>query len=214
MKTSGVDQFLEKMTHWKSELTRLRELALECGLEETLKWGQPCYTHKGANVLLLGNFKDFCTISFFKGVLLNDPAGILEKAGENSRIARIIKFTQLSEISERWDVLKSYIFEAIEIENTGLKVEKQAENIQDFVKELQNRLSTDQKFATAFTALTPGRQRAYNIYFSAAKQATTREARIDKYTDRILKGFGFHDCVCGLSKKMPRCDGSHKQLQK
>lgn len=156
MKTSEVDQFLEKMTHWKPELTRLRELALECGLEETLKWGQPCYTHKRANVLLLGNFKDFCTISFFKGVLLKDPTGILEKAGENSRIARIIKFTEHREISDRWDVLKSYVFEAIEIENKGLKVEKQTENIQDFAPELRKRLSTDQKFATAFTALTPG----------------------------------------------------------
>lgn len=214
MKTLEVDHFLEKMTHWNPELTRLRELALECGLEETLKWRQPCYTHKKANVLLLGNFRDFCSISFFKGVLLKDPAGILEKAGENSRIARIIKFNELKEITDQWDILKSYVFEAIEIEKKGLKVEKQTENVQDFVPELQNRLSTDQKFATAFKALTPGRQRAYNIYFSAAKQAKTREGRIDKYTDRILQGFGFHDCVCGLSKKMPRCDGSHKQLQK
>ena len=214
MKTLEVDQFLEKMTQWKPELTRLRELVLECGLEETLKWGQPCYTHKKANVLLLGNFKGFCTISFFKGVLLKDPAGILDKPGENSRIVRIVKFTELREITDRWDVLKSYVFEAIEIENKGLKVEKEEENTQNFVSELQNRLSADQRFAAAFMALTPGRQRAYNIYFSGAKQASTRVARIDRYTDRILQGFGFHDCVCGLSKKMPRCDGSHKQLQK
>lgn len=209
---SQVDAYLENISSWKPELELLRKLALDCGLEEKLKWGVPCYTINNGNVLLLGNFKQFCNISFFKGSLLNDPMGILEKAGENSRIARIIKFTHVQEIDKQWNVLKSYIFEAIEVEKAGLKVQPTEKDKTDFVTELQEKLNTDPKFREAFNNLTPGRQRGYNIYFSGAKQVKTREARIDKYTDRILKGKGFHDCVCGLSKKMPTCDGSHKQL--
>lgn len=145
---------------------------------------------------------------------MDDPLKIMEKPGENSRIARIIKFTSVEEINSQWDTLRAYIFEAIDIEKKGLKVEKKPESTEDFVEELQQRLESDSDFSEAFNALTLGRQRAYNIYFSGAKQAKTRESRIEKYTERIMNGKGFHDCVCGLSKRMPTCDGSHKKLAK
>ncbi|MBG48137.1 MAG: hypothetical protein CML05_13915 [Pseudozobellia sp.] len=214
MKNEKIDLYLEKVDQWQAELTRLRQLVLDCGLEEELKWGVPCYTLNGNNVLILGNFKQFCNISFLKGVLMDDPLKIMEKPGENSRIARIIKFTGVEEINSQWDTLRAYIFEAIDIEKKGLKVEKKPESTEDFVEELQQRLESDSDFSEAFNALTPGRQRAYNIYFSGAKQAKTRESRIEKYTERIMNGKGFHDCVCGLSKRMPTCDGSHKKLAK
>lgn len=214
MKNEKIDLYLEKVNQWQAELARLRQLVLECGLEEEMKWGVPCYTLNGANVLILGNFKQFCNISFLKGVLMDDPLKIMEKPGENSRIARIIKFTGVEEINSQWDTLRAYIFEAIDIEKKGLKVEKKPESTEDFVEELQQRLESDSDFSEAFNALTPGRQRAYNIYFSGAKQSKTRESRIEKYTERIMNGKGFHDCVCGLSKRMPTCDGSHKKLAK
>lgn len=203
-----VDLFLSNATNWQEEMELLRKIALDCLLTEELKWGVPCYTFQKSNVLLIGNFKKYCVLSFIKGSLLKDDANILIAPGENSQSGKVVRFTSIKEILAQEQLLKAYIFEAIEIEKAGLKIEKK--DTIDFVEELQQKLNTDFTFKTAFEALTPGRQRAYNIYFSGAKQSKTREARIESYRQRILSGYGFNDCVCGKSKRMPNCDGSHK----
>ena len=198
---------------WKEELIELRKIVLGTQLTEMIKWGVPCYVFQESNVVLLGAFKGFCSISFFKGSLMGDPNGILLKPGENSQIARMIKFTHLDQISELEPIIRAYIFEAIEIEKTGAKhiVVKSAELV--FPEELLQILDKDDAFKTAFTALTPGRQRGYNLFFTAAKQPATRISRIEKYRQQILDGKGINDCTCGLSKKMPSCDGSHKAIR-
>lgn len=203
-----VDLFLNKAEQWQAEMTALRGIVLDCNLNEELKWGVPCYTFQKTNLLLIGHFKAYCTLSFIKGVLLKDPEQILVAPGENSQSARILRFTSLKEIHDLESVIKAYVFESIEAEKAGIQIEKKQEA--PLVEELQNKLQTDETFKRAFDALTPGRKRAYNIYFSGAKQSKTRVSRIEQYTDRILKGYGFNDCVCGLSKRMPNCDGSHK----
>lgn len=205
-----VDNYLENLPKWQTELTLLRKLALACGLTEELKWGVPTYTHKGANIILLGNFKENCTISFLKGVLLHDSEKILDKPGENSQSARLIRFTSADEIVSLTPTIKAYIYEAIEVENAGLKVDLKKSTDLVYPEELLIAFAGNSAFKSAFEALTPGRQRAYNLFFSAAKQSKTRESRIEKYTQRILDGIGFNDCTCGLSKRLPSCDGSHK----
>jgi uncharacterized protein YdeI (YjbR/CyaY-like superfamily) len=186
---------------------------LDCSLTEELKWKQPCYTFKNKNILMIGGFKENCFISFFKGILLQDQEGLLVSPGENSQSVRMMKFTNSKEISDISSLLKSYIYEAIEVEKAGLRVAiKKAEEL-ILIDELKEALTHDSKLNDAFKALTPGRQRAYNIFFSGAKQASTRISRIDNYKQRILNGKGFNDCTCGLSKRMPTCDGSHKVLK-
>ena len=207
-----VDDFLSKIEKWQPELEKLRSIILDCGLTEELKWGVPCYTFKNSNVILLGGFKEWCVISFLKGVLLHDEKNILVSAGENSQSAKVIKFTNLDEIIEIKSTLKAYIIEAIEVEKLGLKVDLKKDDDLIFVEELQKKLDEDATFKTAFENLTKGRQRGYNMYFSAPKQSKTKEARIEKYTQRILDGKGINDCTCGFSKKMPSCDGSHKYI--
>lgn len=209
-----VDIFLEEANQWQDELTQLRMIILDCGLTEELKWGHPCYTHNKKNVILLGGFKDFCTINFIKGVLLTDSENLLVQQGENSQSARAIKFTDVNQIIELEPTIKAYIFEAIEVEKAGLKVPYKKVKDFDIPDELTDKLEKDAAFKNAFNSLTPGRQKAYILHFSSAKQAKTRVDRIEKYTSRILKGKGINDCVCGLSKRMPNCDGSHKQLEK
>ncbi len=209
-----VDEFLRNVKQWQNELLALQAIALECGLTEEWKWRQPCYTYKGKNVAILGGFKDNCVFSFVKGVLLNDAEGVLVKPGENSQSVRFIRFTSLQQIVRLTPVLKAYIFEAIEVEKAGLKVELKDNAKLDLVEELQDKINNMPAFKTAFEALTPGRQRAYNMHFGAAKQSKTRVARIAQYTERILNGKGINDCVCGMSKRMPNCDGSHKYLNK
>lgn len=206
-----VDFFLEKAEKWTTELRSLRKILLDCDLTEELKWGSPCYTYKNSNVVLIGGFKNHCVISFLKGVLLQDSAGILKKPGENSQSSRIITFTDNHQIVEQEATLKAYIFEAIEIEKAGLKVDTNAYEELTFPEELHQKFEKDATFKAAFEALTPGRQRAYAIYFSGAKQAKSRTSRIENYTERILNGKGFHDCICGKSKRMPNCDGSHSK---
>ncbi|MEC4003760.1 DUF1801 domain-containing protein [Flavobacterium sp. SUN052] len=210
----NVATFLESSEKWQKELTQLRRIVLDCQLTEEIKWDCPCYTFKKNNVLMLGRFKDYCALSFFKGVLLNDANSVLISPGANSQSVRYIKFKSVSEIIELEQILKTYIYEAIEIEKAGLKVVKKLSSEVLFVEELQNKLNQDSEFKTAFESLTPGRQRAYNIYFSEAKQAKTRVLRIENYTQRILNRKGFNDCICGLSKRMPNCDGSHNNLNK
>jgi uncharacterized protein YdeI (YjbR/CyaY-like superfamily) len=207
-----VDNFIAKVKHWPAELEALRAIILECGLEENLKWKQPCYAHKGTNVMIMGEFKRACIINFFKGALLQDAEGLLHKPGENTQATRMFEFTSVNEILALKATIKAYIFEAISLEENGLKVEMKDNTKLEFVEELYAKFDQDSNFKAAFQALTPGKQRAYHIHFSGTKQSKTRIDRIEKYTERILNGKGFYDCVCGLSKRMPTCDGSHKYL--
>ncbi len=207
-----VDAFLSKTKRWTDELIELRRIILSCGLEEEFKWRNPCYTFQGHNIIILGEFKEYCAFSFFKGALLGDPEHLLHTPGENSQSTRLIKFTHVADILSLELSIKAYIIEALEVEKAGLKVVLKSNSELDFPLELLGKMEQDAAFKSAFEALTPGRQRAYNMFFTAAKQSETRLARILKYEQRILSGKGINDCVCGLSKKMPGCDGSHKYV--
>ncbi|MBL0189913.1 MAG: YdeI/OmpD-associated family protein [Saprospiraceae bacterium] len=210
---SLVDDYLKKVKNWKDELTVLRSIVLESGLVEELKWRNPCYTFDGKNIVIIGGFKEFCVLSFFKGILLSDPEKILKQQGENTQSARIIPFTSVSEILLQKHTILAYIYEAVEIERQGLQVEFKKTTESDFPIELENKFKEIPDFKEAFLALTPGRQRAYLLYFKAPVQSKTRDSRIDSSLLRIFYGKGINDCVCGLSKKMPGCDGSHKFLK-
>lgn len=208
-----VDEFFDKAKKWQEELLALRSIILDCMLIEDYKWKQPCYTFKNSNVVLMHGFKDYCAIMFFKGALLSDDRGLLIQQTENVQATRQIRFTNVKEIVKIKTTIKAYIFEAIEIEKAGLKVEMKMSTDLVFPKEFEDALNKNKALKKAFEALTPGRQRAYNLYFSAPKQSKTVETRIVKYTAQIIKGIGLNDCTCGLSQKMPYCDGSHKQLK-
>jgi uncharacterized protein YdeI (YjbR/CyaY-like superfamily) len=208
----SVDEFLEKIDKWQSELSLLRNILLDCQLVETIKWGQPCYMLNKTNVVILANFKESCAVSFLKGALLSDSENLLVKPGENSQSGRFLRFKSEEEIRALEPIIKSYIFEAIEIEKAGLKIPQRAVDSEPIPSELLQRFEENPALKNAFESLTPGRQRAYNMFFTAAKQSATRLSRINSYTDRILNKKGMNDCVCGLSKRMPGCDGSHKQL--
>lgn len=207
---TGVDQYISKAKSWKDEITLLRTMLLSCKLEESIKWGQPCYAINNKNIVMIAPFKAHCDIAFFNGAALKDEKGLLVKAGVNTQSARQMRFTSADEIIKLKSVIKSYVKEGIENEKQGLKpiATEKAEPI--LVEELDAIFKKNGAFKKAFTALTPGRQRAYLIHFSGAKQTATRVARIEKYVDAILAGRGINDCTCGLSKKMPYCDGSHK----
>jgi len=209
-----VDSYLKKAKNWKLEMETLRTLLLEAKLEEALKWGKPCYAYESTNLFILQAFKDNCALLFFKGVLLKDEKNILVKPGENSQAARMIRFKGVEEIIKIKAILKSYIKEAIEAENNGLTLTIKKEIKLDLPEELEAKFKKNAALKKAFNALTPGRQRAYLLFFTAAKQSETRVSRIEKYTQQILCGKGINDCTCGLSKRMPNCDGSHKQLRK
>ncbi len=210
---SKVDEFLGKAKKWQEELALLRMIILDCMLIEEFKWGQPCYTFENSNIVLIHGFKEYCAIMFFKGALLSDEKGILIQQTENVQSLRQIRFTNVKEIPKMKAILKTYIFESIEVEKAGLKVEMIKSTKLIFPKEFEQALVKNTSLKKAFEGLTPGRQRAYNLYFSAPKQSKTIETRIEKYTQQILKGKGLNDCTCGLSQKMPYCDGSHKQLK-
>lgn len=212
-KNPAVDEYLKKPQNWRKELTALRKILLDTPLTEEFKWGNPCYTFQKKNVVITGSFKAYCSLSFFKGALLKNPRQILSRPGENTRAARLIRFTSLQEIRELKPAIKDYLAEAIELEKTGQKVDLQQDKALALPAELQEKLAADSELQTAFAALTPGRQRAYILHFSAPKQSQTRVSRIEKCTPQILAGKGLHDCTCGLSRKLPRCDGSHKSLR-
>ncbi|HTB25506.1 MAG TPA: DUF1801 domain-containing protein [Puia sp.] len=187
-----VDTYLSKVENWQEELEQLRVIILDCGLVEELKWGQPCYSFQKTKIVIIGGLKEYCVISFFNGVLLSDPENILIKPGENTQAVRLIRFTSVREIVKMEPILKSYIYEAIEVEKAGLKVNYKI-NPEPVPVELQKKLDKNHTLKTAFEALTPGRQRAYILYFSAPKQSKTRELRIEKCIKQILNGKGLNE---------------------
>ncbi|RTQ47821.1 hypothetical protein EJV47_18045 [Hymenobacter gummosus] len=178
---------------WQPGLQALRRLVLDCGLTEELKWGVPCYTFQGQNVVLIHAFKDYCALNFFKGALLSDEHGLLTQQTANVQGGRQIRFTSAAQIAALEPVLKAYLFEAIEVEKAGLKVAYKPTTEFAMPEELRQKLQETPALQAAFQALTPGRQRGYLLYFAAAKQAKTRTARIEKYAPLILAGKGLHD---------------------
>ncbi|GEL09361.1 Uncharacterized conserved protein YdeI, YjbR/CyaY-like superfamily, DUF1801 family [Flavobacterium glycines] len=188
-----VKQFLNKAKKWQDEMTLLREMVLECNLEEDFKWMHPCYTLDNANIVLIHGFKEYCALLFFKGVLLKDEKGILIQQTENVQDRRQLRFKSVEEIQKLESVIKEYILEAIAIEKAGLKVVLKTTSEYKMPEEFQIVLEEMPELKTAFYKLTPGRQKAYLLYFSAAKQAKTREARIEKYIEKILTGKGLDD---------------------
>ena len=190
---SKVNDFLSRAKKWQEEMEKLRMLMLECGLTEELKWGKPCYSHQKNNVVIIQPFKDYFALLFVKGSLLNDAYGLLVKPGENTQGGRQIRMTNIGELSEREDTLKTYVYEAIEVEKAGLKVDFSKNTELVFSEEFQNKLDEIPELKSAFESLTPGRQRAYNLYFSQAKQSKTRLTRIEKHIGNILDGKGLND---------------------
>lgn len=188
-----VDGFLSRSEKWREEFEKLRMIILDCQLTEELKWGVPCYTLDNSNVLLIHGFKEYCAILFVKGALLEDERGILITQTENVQSARQIRFTSLQQIIELEAVLKDYINQAIEVEKAGLKVSFKKSTEFSVSDEFQHKLDEIPALKTAFEALTPGRQRAYLLYFSQPKQSKTREARVEKYLPQILDGKGLND---------------------
>ncbi len=188
-----VDFYFKKAKKWQEELEQLRTIVLDCHLAEELKWGVPCYTFEKSNILLIHTFKEYCAILFVKGALLKDPKGILIQQTEHVQAARQIRFTNVQEIVKMKATIKAYIFEAIEVEEAGLKVELKKTEDYKIPEEFQTKLDKNKALKKAFEALTPGRQRAYIFYFSAAKQSKTREARVEKYTPQIMDGKGLDD---------------------
>ena len=188
-----VDFYFDKAGKWQKEIEKLRTIVLDCGLMEELKWGCPCYTFEKTNIVLIHIFKDYCAYLFFKGALLSDPEGILVQQTKNVQAARQIRFTNVKEIGKLESSLKAYIYEAIEVENAGLKVKLKKTSHFAVPEEFQKKLNKMPALKKAFNALTPGRQRAYIFYFSQAKLPKTREARVEKYVKQILKGKGLED---------------------
>jgi uncharacterized protein YdeI (YjbR/CyaY-like superfamily) len=187
-----VDAFLSRAKKWRKEFEQLRLILLDCGLTEELKWGKPCYMFEESNVAIIQGFKEFCALLFCKGALLNDTRGLLKKPGENTQAARRIPFTQVREIVAMGPVLKVYLQEAMEVEKAGLQVNFK-KNPEPIPEEFRNKSDAHPALKTAFEALTPGRQRAYILYFSAPKQSKTRTSRVEKCMPQILKGKGLMD---------------------
>lgn len=188
---AGVDAYLEESNQWPDAIRALRPVLLDCGLTEAIKWGKPCYTHGGKNIVILQEMKGFLALMFFKGALLSDPEKVLVDQGPNSRSARRIEVTSVEDVSRLEAVVKAYVAEAIAIEDAGLEVGPAPPP--KLVEELEQRLGDDPALQAAFESLTPGRQREYNLYFSGAKRAETRATRVDKYISKILAGKGLRD---------------------
>ncbi|HWU64186.1 MAG TPA: DUF1801 domain-containing protein [Ensifer sp.] len=188
-----VDAYLKRNERWQAEMAALRALMLDCPLTEDLKWGVPCYTLDGKNVVLIHAFKDYCALLFHKGALVKDPEGILIQQTENVQSARQIRFSGLDEIRRMENLIKSYVHEAIEVERSGLKVAHKS--VAEFAvpEELTEAFAADDALKAAFEALTPGRQRAYLLHFSSAKQSVTRQSRIEKCRPKIMDGKGLDD---------------------
>ncbi|SFB44910.1 Uncharacterized conserved protein YdeI, YjbR/CyaY-like superfamily, DUF1801 family [Cohnella sp. OV330] len=187
------DEFFNKSRRWKAEYEHLREIVMDCGLTEDFKWMHPCYTFQNKNIVLIHGFKQYCALLFHKGALLKDPNGILVQQTENVQAGRQIRFTNVHEIAEQEAILKAYIHDAINVEKSGLEVPFKKSTEFAVAEELQREFEDNPALKTAFEALTPGRQRAYLLHFSQPKQAKTREARIEKYKQKILEGKGLDD---------------------
>ncbi|WP_335964465.1 YdeI family protein [Galbibacter sp. PAP.153] len=188
-----VDSFFSNADKWHAAFKHLRAVCLDCGLTETIKWKHPCYMYKEDNIVLIHGFKEYCALLFFKGSLLNDTDNILVQQTKNVQAARQIRFTNAEEVQKMKSIIKSYIFEAIEVEKAGLKVDLKKTSEYEIPKEFQQALDEDPSLKKAFKALTPGRQRGYLLYFSSAKQSKTRYSRIEKYTPKIHEGKGLND---------------------
>lgn len=188
-----VDRYIDKIKNWKEETILLREICLECGLDEDFKWMHPCYTFQGKNIVLIHGFKEYCALLFHKGALLNDTENILVQQTENVQSARQIRFTNKEQINDLKAVIKTNIFEAIELEKAGLEVKMKKTSEYEMPKELEQEFENDSKFKTAFYNLTPGRQRGYLLYFSEAKQSKTRSSRIEKAKQKIFDGKGHNE---------------------
>ena len=182
-----------KVNTWQEALKQLRAIVLSCGLEEALKWGVPCYTYKESNILIIAAFKEYCSLTFFKGVLMQDTQNILEKPGENSQTARVIRFTSARSVQELEAILKAYIYEAIEVEKSGLKASLKKADEYEVPEELTQKFKENPELQTAFETLSPGRRRSYLLHFSSAKQPQTRIARIEKCMPQIFEGKGFNE---------------------
>ncbi|OME94720.1 MULTISPECIES: YdeI/OmpD-associated family protein [Paenibacillus] len=192
-RNSKIDPYFNKLKKWKEEFNLLREIVLDCGLTEDFKWMHPCYTLDDKNIVLIHGFKDYCALLFHKGALLKDLHGILIQQTANVQAARQIRFTNVQEIDEMQLILKTYIVEAIEVEKAGLQVSFKKNTEYIMPEELESKFVEIQGLKTAFEALTPGRQRAYILHFSAPKQSKTRESRVEKYIPHILNGKGLND---------------------
>ncbi len=186
-----VDAYIARSEKWPREIAALRPVLLSCGLSEEIKWGKPCYSHTDTNIVILQEMKDFLALMFFTGALLSDPAGVLEEQGPNSRAARRIRFTSVEEATRLAETVRSYVIEAVALRDSGAELPPPPELV--LVDELRRRLDEDPALEAAFAALTPGRQREYNLYFSDAKKPETRAARIEKSIERILQGRGRRD---------------------
>ena len=186
-----VDAYIGRSEKWPDESAALRPVLLECGLTEEIKWGKPCYSHDGTNMVIMQEMKEFLALMFFKGALMNDPAGVLEEQGPNSRSALRMCFRSVADVRRLTKTVKAYIAEAIDVEDAGLEVGPAPEVV--FVAELQERLDRDKKFKAAFDALTPGRRREYNLHIGDAQQTATRKSRVKKCAPKILAGKGFRD---------------------
>ncbi|KHE72418.1 YdeI family protein [Halobacillus sp. BBL2006] len=186
-----VDEFLTKSKKWKEEFEKLRTILLDCQMTEEFKWGKPCYTFQENNVVLIHGFKEYCALLFHKGALLKDTHGVLIQQTENVQAARQIRFTNVQEIIEMETIIKEYVYEAIEVEKAGLEVKFNKKT--EIPQELKNKFNEIPAMKAAFESLTPGRQRAYILYFSSAKKSKTRESRIEKYMQHILNGKGLND---------------------
>lgn len=186
-----VDAYLEASERWPAEIRALRRLLLAAGLGEEIKWGKPCYSHDDANIAVVQEFSDNLALMFFKGILLDDPAGVLEEVGPNSHAARRMMFTSVEDVETHADVVTTYVEEAIAVEEAGTEVPPRPE--EELAPELAERLAEDPELAESFDELTPGRQREYNLHVSGAKQSSTRERRVDRIAPRILEGRGLRD---------------------
>jgi uncharacterized protein YdeI (YjbR/CyaY-like superfamily) len=207
-----VTQYISSAKLWKEELLAIREILLETELVEEFKWASPCYTHNNKNIVIIAPFKDYFALGFFNGAHLTDPKGLLIKPGEHTRFGRQLRLENIEDIGKKKSFIKKLIKESILTEGDASTKVEVAPTI--VVEELNTIFKKNTLLKKAFESLTPGRQRGYLIFFSGAKQSETRIARIEKYTNQIMCGKGLTDCTCGLSKRMPACDGSHKYLKK
>lgn len=186
-----VDEFVSRATRWRGEIEALRSILLDCGLDEELKWGKPCFLFEGSNVAIIQPFKELCALMFFKGVLLEDTHGLLRSQGENTQSAMRLEYTSEDRIDPA--VVKDYVKQAIAVEKAGLKVDFEAKRELELPEELTRILDENPELAKAFEDLTPGRQRGYVLHFTGAKQSKTRTARIERSIPKILEGKGLHD---------------------